>query len=45
VKDLKVDFGDLKRAIEEIKNVELNDSQETKQDPIGDTCAVCYLEE
>jgi hypothetical protein len=39
---MKVDFRDLKRAIEEIQDVELNDSQDTEHKPDGDTRVVCY---
>jgi hypothetical protein len=41
---MKVDFGDLTRAIQEIQNVKLNDSQDTGHKPVGDTHVVCYLE-
>jgi hypothetical protein len=41
---MKVDFGDLKRAIQAIGNVKLNDSQDTGHKPVEDTRGVCYLE-
>lgn len=41
---MKVDFGDLKRAIQEIREVKLNDSQDTGHKPVEDTRVVCYLE-
>lgn len=38
----KEDIGDLERTIQDIQNVKLSDSQETKHKPDGDTVLVCY---
>jgi hypothetical protein len=42
--DEEDDISDLERTTQEIQNVKLNDSQEIKNKPEGDTSLVCYLE-